>query len=196
MRQSLLATYTASHPEVVRATDLASKQEIACEREQVELGGTVTGGGIKPGQTQGQCIEAAKARLEALHREKVNIEKQAIKKPALQQEWAELSLEVNQLDSQMRALRDRRARSVENRLVAANDFQENFQLVDPPRVPQLPAKPERNQFMMMGIAITAIIGLILAALREAFRQSFLDATEFEEQTGLQVLAVLPDLSDS
>jgi capsular polysaccharide biosynthesis protein len=195
-RQSLLASYTASHPEVVRASDAVAKQDIACEREQVELGGTVSTGGIKPGQTQAQCIEAAKARLEALHREKVNIEKQAIKKPALQQEWAELSLEVNQLDSQMRALQDRRARSIENRLVAANDFQENFQLVDPPRVPQLPAKPERNQFMMMGIAITAIIGLILAALREAFRQSFLDPTEFEEQTGLQVLAVLPDLSDS
>ncbi|MCA9549866.1 MAG: hypothetical protein KC933_07520 [Myxococcales bacterium] len=194
-KQTLLASYTPSHPEVVRASDQVAKQEIACEREQVELGGTVSGG-IKPGQTQAQCIDAAKARLEALHREKVNIEKQAIKKPALQQEWAELSLEVNQLDSQMRALQDRRARSIENRLVAANDFQENFQLVDPPRVPQLPAKPERNQFMIMGIAITAIIGLILAALREAFRQSFLDPTEFEEQTGLQVLAVLPDLSDS
>ena len=79
----------------------------------------------------------------------------------MQQEWAELSLEVNQLDSQMRALQDRRARSIENRLVAANDFQENFQLVDPPRVPQLPAKPERNQFMIMGIALVSLACIVL-----------------------------------
>lgn len=195
-KASLLAQYTASHPEVVRAADMAAKQEIACEREQVELGGTASSGGIKPGQTQAQCIEGAKARLAALHREKVDIEKTAIKKPALQREWAELSVRINQLESELRALRERRAGAIQNRLVAANDFQENFQLVDPPRVPELPTKPERNQFLMMGIAMTAILGLLLTTIREAFRQTFLDPQEFEDQTGLQVLAVLPDINDS
>lgn len=192
-KASLLAQYTANHPEVVRVSDLVAKQEIACENEQVELGGQAPTGGIKPGQTQAQCIASAKARLAALHREKVDIEKKAIKKPRLQREWAELSVGVNQLESELRALRERRANSIQNRLIAANDFQENFQLVDPPRVPQLPSKPERNQFLMIGVAITAIIGLLIAVVREALRQSFLDAQEFEEQTGLQVLAVLPDI---
>ncbi len=196
-KASLLAQYTASHPEVTRVSAQVAKQELGCEREQVELGGAATsGGGIKPGQTQGQCIEAAKARLAALHREKVDIEKKAIKKPKLQREWAELSVRVNQLESELRALQERRARAIQNRLVAANDFQENFQLVDPPRVPELPTKPERNQFLLVGILITAIIGLLLATIREAFRQTFLDPQEFEEQTGLQVLAVLPDINDS
>ncbi len=44
--------------------------------------------------------------------------------------------------------------------------------------------------------ITAIIGLLLATIREAFRQTFLDPQEFEEQTGLQGRAVLPDINDS
>lgn len=195
-KASLLAQYTANHPEVTRVSDMVAKQAIGCEREQVELGGGgSTTGGIKPGQSQGQCIAEAKARLAALHREKVDIEKKAIKKPRLQREWAELSVSVNQLESELRALNERRARSIQDRLVAANDFQENFQLVDSPRVPELPIKPDRNQFLLMGIAITAILGLLLTTIREALRQSFLDAQEFEEQTGLQVLAVLPDISD-
>jgi capsular polysaccharide biosynthesis protein len=194
-KASLLAQYTPSHPEVTRIAREVVKQSGACDRESTELSGRRSTGGIKPGQTQGQCIDGAKARLAILHREKVNIQKKAIKKPKLQREWAELSETVRQLDSELRAMQGSRAQAIQNRLVAANDFQENFQLVDPPRVPELPTKPERNAFLMVGIAITAMLGLALATIRESLRQTFLDAEEFEEQTGLQVLAVLPDIDD-
>lgn len=191
----LLAQYTPSHPEVIAAANAVGGQEAACEREAQASGG---GGGDslgKPGQTQGECIELAKARIKTLLEQKVDIEKQSIKKPKLQRRWAELSLESSQLETQLRALRERQVKTTEDRLLAANDFQENFQLVDPAQVPALPFKPERNQFLAVGGAITALLGLLLATLREALRQSFIDSEEFEEQTGLQVLAVLPDIQE-
>jgi succinoglycan biosynthesis transport protein ExoP len=195
-RSDLLGQYTPSHPQVIDLDQRVAKAQPACDEERSRDSGATTAvaAGPRPGMSQSECIEAAKARLAGLHQQKVDIEKQGIKKPALQRQWAELTVEVNALESQLRALRERRAKANEDRLLGANEFQENFSLVDPPRVPELPFKPERNQFLAVGLALTAIIGLLLATGREALRQSFLDPAEFEEQTGLQVLAVLPDIS--
>ena len=168
---------------------------MACGRESRAAGGGQEVGGIRPGQSQAQCVDAARAKIAVLHREKADIEKKAIRKPRLQREWRELSVRANNLESNMRALVESRDRAIGQRLVAANNFQETFQLVDSPRVPELPSKPDRNQFLIIGMALTAILGLGLAAVREALRQTFLGAQEFEEQTGLQVLAVLPDIKD-
>ena len=189
----LLAQFTPSHPSVIALDKELAKARAPCEEEQLRAEASV-GGGIRPGMSQAECVEAAKARLAVLHREKVDVEKRGIKKPTLQREWAELTVEANALESQLRALRDRQAKALEDRLVGANEFQENFQLVDAARVPELPTKPVRNKFLSMGIAITLVIGLLLATARESLRQSFMDAAEFEEQTGLQVLAVLPDIT--
>src|SRR5207253_994600 len=109
-----------------------------------------------------------------------------------QREFAELSLQTQTYASELRDLLSRQQQILRERVVAANRFQENFQLVDPARVPEIPSEPDRNKMMMAGMAMTAAIGILLAAVREAMRQVFIDATEFEEQTGLQVFAVPPN----
>lgn len=187
--QSLLQQYTSQHPSVVAIQDRVTKADKMCDQEQDEAGS-----GRKPGMTQADCVAAAKARIEALHRQKIDIEKRAIRKPKLQQQWAEVSLEAAQYESQLRALKERKSKTEQDRVMGSSNFADNFSLVDVPRVPELPAKPERNRFLMTGMAITAFIGIFLAVAREAFRQRFLDAKEFEEQTGLDVLAVLPDIN--
>lgn len=188
---ALLQQYTANHPTVISAKQEATNLKRKCETAKADSGS----GGPKPGMSQAECVASAKSEIRRLHESKVTIQKKAIKKPKLQRKWAELSVEANQLQSQFTALQERRAKGEEDRKVNAGAFQENFTLVDPARVPQIPSSPDLGKFATMGMAITAIIGLALAALREALRQSFLSSEEFEEQTGLQVLAVLPDISN-
>lgn len=188
--KQLLATYADAHPEVK-----TKKREIEAQKKKVAEEQGALDGDIKPGtdpeEARKQRIARAEAALNGLLKRKVELESRAIKKPKLQQEWAELSLAASTYSSELSQLLSRREEMMRNRLVAANRFQENFQLVDAARVPELPSQPDRQKFMFTGMAITAIIGLLLAAVRESMRQTFVDATEFEQQTGLQVFAVLP-----
>lgn len=190
-RDQLLTSFTPNHPSVLELDERIRKQKALVSKDDEERGEAT----IAPGATQAQLVEAATSRLRRLHERRIDLEKVAIRKPKLQGEWAELSLETAQRESQIRGLKDRRAQVVSGRFLSANEFQENFQLVDVPRVPELPSDPDRNQSLATGMAVTFILGMLLASIREALRQTFVDAQEFADQTGLQVLAVLPSAND-
>ncbi|MCB9653794.1 MAG: hypothetical protein H6729_06655 [Deltaproteobacteria bacterium] len=191
-RDGLLQQYTENHPAVTRKTSEIQAQGELCQTEREKDQNREAERGVrKPSMTPDQCRMLVAERIQRLHVRKADLEKTSIRKPGLQSEWARLSAEASQLESQQRAMLERRARTVQDRLLAANSFQENFQLVDPPRVPGLPSKPNRNQLMVMGMLLTAALGIGLAALLEAFRQTFSHPSEVEEQTGLAVLTELP-----
>ncbi len=190
---SARARFTENHPEVLRRKEAVRDQQAVVEEEAAALEGRNTVG--DPGELQRARVARAEGRLKALLDRKIEAEKRVINKPRLQREWAELSLQASALTSEYRSLIDRRNKVRNDRLIAANTFQENFRLVDKARVPQLPKEPKKGKFVGIGVVITALLGLGLALSREAFRQTFVDATEFEEQTGLQVFAVLPHISN-
>jgi uncharacterized protein involved in exopolysaccharide biosynthesis len=187
--------YTENHPEVQRLTNDVALQKQVVSKEAARLDGVEKpAAGANPEEIKNARIAAAKARLAELIQRKTETEAQAIGKPKLQREWSELSLNASTLQSQYRSLNEEREKILRDRLVSANDFQENFQLVDAARVPELPTEPSRQKFMVLGMVITAVFGLLVAAAREALRQTFVDANEFEEQAGLQVFAVLPTIN--
>jgi uncharacterized protein involved in exopolysaccharide biosynthesis len=188
---SLLEQYTPSHPTVISAKQEHVTLSKKCERAQEDS----PGGDGKPPMSQAECIASVKDEIRRLHDRKAELALVGNKKPKLQQEWMNLSSELGQLQTQYNALVERRAKGADERKVNAGNFQENFTLVDPARVPEIPSSPDMGKFATFGMAVTALIGIALAALREALRQSFLSASEFEEQTGLPVLAVLPDISN-
>ena len=186
--------YTESHPEVLRMQKEVDKLSTAVRAENELLDGRLNAQ-ASPAERRRARVAAAEARLRQLLDRKIDLEKQVIAKPRLQRQWAELSMESSSLTSRYRELIDRRAKIEGDRLVAANNFQENFKLVDPARVPELPKEPNKNKYMVMGMAFTALLGFLIALLREGLRQTFVDSAEVEEQTGLQVFAELPDISE-
>ncbi len=188
---NLLQQYTASHPTVIAAKQEYVTLQKKCDAAQAEAGS----GEPKAPLNQADCISSAKAEIVRLNEQKVQLQRKAIKNPELQREWADLTIEAGSLQSQYTALQERRAKGDDDRKVNEGSFQENFTLVDPARVPEIPSSPDMGKFATLGMAITALLGIVLATLREALRQTFLDAGEFEEQTGLAVLAVLPDISE-
>lgn len=191
--QRLKAQYTDTHPDVLNMSRLVAEQRRKATAESAGMPDTSAASAASGEEARKARIARAEERLKSLIVQKVELDKQSIKKPQLQREYAELSLAASTYQSEIRDLYGRRESTRRERTLAANRFQENFQLVDPARVPEIPSEPDRNKMMMIGIGITAILGLALAAVREALRQTFVDATEFEEQTGLQVFAVLPNI---
>lgn len=191
--QRLRARFSDIHPEVTSMSRAVAEQRQKAAAERAGAPSDTPTPGLSGEEAKKARIARAEERLKDLIRQKVEVDKASIKKPQLQREYAELSLAASTYQSELRELYSRRETTRRERTVAANRFQENFQLVDPARVPEIPTEPDRNKMMITGIGITAILGLLIAAAREALRQVFVDATEFEEQTGLQVFAVLPNI---
>jgi uncharacterized protein involved in exopolysaccharide biosynthesis len=191
-RDSMLSQFTANHPSVIAAEQLIKQQQAVCDKES---SASEDGDGVRAGMTPQECVAAVTARIKRLSEYKVELEKGASKKPKLQRRWSELSVEAGTLETQLTALKETHARTLKERLIAANEFKDSFVLVDPPRVPELPSYPDRNQFLAFGVAVTFIIAMFLAVLFEALRQTFADARELEEQTGIPVLASLPNIGE-
>jgi hypothetical protein len=191
-RDALLAQFTKDHPTVIAAQKAIEKQKGVCEREQDAAD---DGGGPRPGASPAECAASATARIKRFEERKFEFEKKNSKKPKLQREWAQLNIDTNAFELQMKALNESEARATKDRLLAANEFRDSFVLVDPPRIPELPSSPDRNQFLGFGMAMTLLVGMLFATAREALRQTFADARELEEQTGIQVLATLPDFEE-
>lgn len=190
-REDVLGKVTPQHPEAIAIENEIKKTTAVCDRE-VDPAAEVA---IKPGMSPEECATVVRTKISRFNEKKLELQKGASGKPKLERRWAELNLEASALDTEWTALKETYRKTVKERLIAANEFKDSFVLVDPPRIPELPSYPDRNQFMMMGIAITAFLGVAIAVAREALRQTFVDAREVEEQTGLPVLASLPSIAD-
>jgi uncharacterized protein involved in exopolysaccharide biosynthesis len=188
-RDDVLSRVTENHPEAIAAIGEVKKAQGACDREQD------ASDPIKAGMSPEECVAAVRGKISRLNEQKLALEKGASKKPKLERKWAELNLEASALDTEWIALKETYRKTVKERLLAANEFKDSFVLVDPPRVPELPSYPDQRQFMMIGMMLTFVVGLGIAILREALRQTFVEAREVEEQTGLPVLASLPPITD-
>lgn len=186
-------TYTENHPKVLRLEKDVLDQERVVRQERAAAQGDVPVGN-SPAARKARTL-AAQEKLRRLLKQKARDEASLIKRPELQQKWQKLSLQVSTLNSEVRELLGRRNEVRRERVLAANNFHGNFRLVDPATVPEVPVEPEIKKFAGMGMAATAAIGIVLALAREAFRQTFVNANELEESTGLQVFAVLPNITE-
>lgn len=188
---NLEAQFTTNHPQVVQARSALRTQEGLCDAESASDDEDEVGANASPQA----CSDAYTKLIQKLKTKQSELEHGVSRTPELQRQWAELTSEVSTLDTALATYRDTRARTLKDRLTAANEFKDSFVLVDPPRVPELPSHPDRNQFLLFGAAVTFMVAMSIAVGRESLRQTFVDPREIEEQTGVPVLASLPNIAD-
>jgi capsular exopolysaccharide synthesis family protein len=68
-----------------------------------------------------------------------------------------------------------------------------FRIVEPARVPLDPVSPNRLRLLALGILAGIGLGMATAFLAENVDSSFKDVDEFQNQTGLTVLSIIPKL---
>ena len=68
---------------------------------------------------------------------------------------------------------------------------EQFQLIDPARVPEKPIKPNVFNVLLAGLALGIFSGVGLAIFKEYLDRSFRDARDMESTLGIKVLANIP-----
>jgi len=72
---------------------------------------------------------------------------------------------------------------------------EQFNVLDPARIPERPIKPDRNKILLMGCAVGLALGVGLAWFRESLDQSFHTVADVESYLELPVLATIPNLKE-
>ncbi len=72
---------------------------------------------------------------------------------------------------------------------------EQFKVLDPARIPEVPIRPDLKRILMMGAGIGLMLGFGLAWFRETWNQKFHSEAEIESVLGIPVIAVIPDLKE-
>jgi polysaccharide biosynthesis transport protein len=70
---------------------------------------------------------------------------------------------------------------------------ERFTLIDPPRVPEKPFKPNRMAIILIGFVLGLGMGVGTAALQEFVDDSVRNADELVQATSIPVLAIVPNI---
>jgi polysaccharide chain length determinant protein (PEP-CTERM system associated) len=110
--------------------------------------------------------------------------------PRTEQELAVLTRDFNQLrDNYQMLLRKRMEAQTAERL--QQRWTEDFEILDPARLPESHSFPNRPLFLLAGVVIGLGLGLAAALLTEHFNPQIINLEDLESTTNTPVLAVLP-----
>ncbi len=207
--QALQLRLQPEHPDIQR--QLRQIKELEQKVADKDASGTASGPG-RAVETTNPALVAAQNRLVEAQSELKNLDSQITKN---EQEEARLQGAVNAYQARLDALPTRESelteltrdyatlqesyRSLlakrEDSVIAANlerrQIGEQFRMIDPARVPELPYSPNRLLIDLGGLILGLAIGLGSAAALEVFDSSIRDEDEVAGEFNLATLAVIP-----
>ena len=206
---TLLLRFTERHPDVVASRRLLKdleaqkEKEVAALREQAMAAAASAptdsgGGGMNSFMAQqlGQMVASAEMQVATLRARVSEISSrhaQAIQllrtSPSLQAELAQLERDyVIQKQSYDALVQRRQSATMSGELETAGLAE--FRLIDPPRVGEKPAAPNRLLLLPLPLLAGLGAGLALAFLASQLRPVFHDASELRAKTQLPLLGVV------
>jgi polysaccharide chain length determinant protein (PEP-CTERM system associated) len=144
------------------------------------------------------------AQLEAkrLRAETKNIKDQIVvyqrrieETPKREEELALLTRDYDLLRTNHQSLLDKKIQSQMSENLERKQQGEQFKVLDPARMPEVPIRPDLNRILLMGAGIGLMLGLGLAYFRETWNQKFHTEAEVEQFLGIPVIAVIPNLKE-
>ena len=209
----LLLTKTPEHPEVTRLQRQIRDLEARVREEAAAAAPAPSRPTTTPPASA--AMLAAQNRLRDLNIEAANLDKQidfneqedkrlkdalAIYQARLEQlptresELTELTRDYGTLQASYQTMLTKREDSVVAANLERRQIGEQFRVVDPARVPQVPISPNRLMINAIGAALGLLLGLGTAVLRELFDSTMRTDLEVGGSLGLPTLAMIPVVS--
>lgn len=206
MRQtldSLLVTYTESHPEVKRIRKIIAKLEADgadSQKPTVSAGRRITRVDNDLLEMQAQLtkinldIEAIKLEKKQLDNTIKQYEEWVAATPVREAEWSALTREYGQLKSHYDYLvsQDLQAKSMLN--LERRQKGSQFKIVDPARFPEKPIKPDFLKVMAIAVGAAMVLGVGMILIIDFLDGSFRDPEDVETFLGLPVLSTIAFVS--
>jgi len=208
MLRNLELRLAPAHPDVVRMKRLIAdlQQKVDTEESMRPVSANPAARPMTPGDA------LRSNRLKALTMERENLDRQIANKqveekrlraimadyqkkleaaPTREAEMSELSRDYETLQTIYRTLLAKK----EDSKVAANlerrQIGEQFKILDPARLPEKPASPNRPQIYALGLALALIIALTITALVEYENETMRSEEDVRCALNLPVLATIP-----
>lgn len=196
--------YTDKHPSV-----LAAKQELEAVKKQMNTMAARSRRGSEPGShnptnpaylTLKVDLEKMDSTIASLQAEKIRIEEE-IKRvyeklyamPKVAKEYNELTTEAQNAKAHYNELQQKLMAARVGQGMEEEKLGENFQVVEPAFLPEMPAKPNRLAIILIGIVLGAGLSVGLASVREYADNSVHDLETLESLVSFPVLSLIPNI---
>ena len=142
-------------------------------------------------------LEAKRLRVETKNiKDQIVVYQRRIEEtPKREEELALLTRDYDLLRTNYQSLLDKKIQSQMAENLERKQQGEQFKVLDPARMPEMPISPDRNRILLMGAGIGLMLGLGLAYFRETWNQKFHTEAEVEQVLGIPVIAVIPNLKE-
>jgi polysaccharide chain length determinant protein (PEP-CTERM system associated) len=205
---------TEEHPDVRRTKRLIAELEPRAAAEaQANPGGTTAAPvrALTPDeQRRREQISTMRAELDALTRtlsfkeseerrlraQIVDYQSRIEAVPGLESEWTSLSRDYETQQAAYKLLLERSEASKVAANLERQQIGEQFNILDPPRVPRRPLSPQRLLINAAGFALGMMLGLALVGLLEFLESTYRTEGDVVNALSLPVLAVVPHVATS
>lgn len=194
----LSSRFTDEYPDVIKAKEEIERLEKSIQSSQSEDNAT----GERPENpayvTLSSQLASTVAEIESVNRQTKAFEEKAADyrrrielTPQVEATYQQLSYERNNAHSKyndllQKAMEARVAQGLEKKQKG-----ERFTLIDPPRLPEKPFKPNRLAIMIVGVVLGLAAGGGMATVKELSDQTVRDPEVLSYATGVPVLASIP-----
>lgn len=116
--------------------------------------------------------------------------------PVREAELASLTRDYETLQASYRSLLQKKEESQISANLEKRQIGEQFKILDPARMPERPASPDRPRLYLIAALVAVVAGLGLAALAEFFDKTLRTEADVRAALNLMVLATVPTLREN
>jgi len=198
--ETLRSRYTEKHPDIVeikkRIAELEKEQQ-AAGHDKKSMQVASSGNSVLDSEIAFQIksietdIRHMKSDAENI-RQQIALYKQRIENtPKREQELMDLTRDYDNLRQTYDSLLTRKIQAEEAAALERRQQGEQFRVIDPARVPEVPVKPQVPRILLVVFALAIGAGAGAAVGLELLQQKFYDPDDIENTFGLPVIAFVP-----
>jgi polysaccharide chain length determinant protein (PEP-CTERM system associated) len=207
--EDLTAKYTDRHPDVVRLKRRIEEFEAKIERGEFEVTQSApsSGIGLQTGQIPDRVsadqlqqrqailleIRNLQAEIPEVERQIRNYQNRVEDTPKREEEMLELNRDYRNLQEAYNSLLNRKLEADISVSMEKKQKGEQFRVIDNARLPQTPVSPDMRRLLILTLAVGLGIGGGLVYLLDFFDTSIRQPNDFEQSSGVAVLATIPKI---
>ncbi|EXJ14631.1 GumC family protein [Imhoffiella purpurea] len=198
---SLRKRYSEDHPDVValERSIASTEAQMATARKAGRDGDALASAADNPAYVQLLArLDAARIEIDSLNKAREALEQQLadyeerIKAaPRIEQQYRALTRDYENASRKYQEVREKSLQAELAQALERDRKGERFSLIEPPLVPEKPAKPNRLAIMVLGFVLSVAGGVGNVALREALDRGLHGARAVQSATRAPLLAVIP-----
>lgn len=194
--------YSEEHPDVIRLKRTVANLEQAVKKAKSSSSGTVALPALVPDnplyvslQTELRTVniglQAAQARRAQLRERMADYEKRVVMTPQVEQEYLTLTRDYENAKKKYAEIRDKLLQARMAEQLEKESRGEKFSVIESPRVPDAPVKPNRLAILFLGLVISLGSSAGTAALAEQMDRTVRGPAMVTAALKMPPLAVIP-----